>query len=88
MLDTYFCVNIQRNLPRNIWVYLVNLRAEFKCENCGVDSGELEWKLQAHHIDEDKQNNRLSNGKLLCPSCHSEAHVWLRKSRTESVLSG
>ena len=45
---------------------------EDKCEMCG----ESKWldgaiPLQLDHKDGDKENNNLSNLRLLCPNCHA-----------------
>ena len=39
-----------------------------KCSICGWN--EDERVLEVHHIDEDRQNNQLSNLIILCPNCH------------------
>lgn len=39
-----------------------------KCAVCGWD--EDEDILQVHHIDEDRQNGKLTNLIILCPTCH------------------
>jgi hypothetical protein len=39
------------------------------CEFCGTNKD-----LHVHHIDKNRQNNQLSNLKLLCRSCHSKEH--------------
>lgn len=38
------------------------------CTNCGWD--EDENILQVHHIDENRENNKLENLMILCPTCH------------------
>ena len=43
-----------------------------KCENCGI----TEWmgtkvSIELHHIDGNRENNDISNLKILCPNCHS-----------------
>ena len=45
---------------------------ENNCEKCGIN----EWmgqkiKLELHHIDGNRINNRLENLAILCPNCHS-----------------
>lgn len=42
------------------------------CEICKYDKIPI---LQIHHIDRNRQNNDLSNLRLLCPNCHYEAHL-------------
>jgi hypothetical protein len=44
----------------------------FRCEACGVDKSFDSTNLHSHHIDGDKSNNRTSNLKALCLSCHSK----------------
>lgn len=40
------------------------------CNRCGkLDN------LVAHHIDEDRSNNNLSNFEILCKKCHQEHHA-------------
>ncbi len=45
---------------------------ENKCANCGYDK-HVEV-LQVHHIDRDRMNGKISNLKILCPTCHNEEH--------------
>lgn len=40
-----------------------------KCQVCSFDV-----VVQVHHIDENRQNNNLSNLVLLCPNCHFSIH--------------
>lgn len=43
-----------------------------KCEECGYSKHpEI---LQVHHIDRDRDNNLISNLKVLCPNCHETVH--------------
>lgn len=51
--------------------HLINLRGN-KCECCN----NAEWlgqliKLEVHHIDGHKGNNKEDNLQLLCPNCHA-----------------
>jgi len=55
--------NAYRNLP-NI------------CYTCGYDTVSC---LVVHHIDEDRDNNDISNLVMLCPNCHREIHKGLRE---------
>lgn len=48
---------------------------EYCCSLCGIK----EWmnkkiKLQIHHKDLDRANNKTSNLEYLCPNCHSVQH--------------
>lgn len=51
------------------------------CEECGLS----EWRgehiaLHLHHIDGDRNNNKLENLQILCPNCHSQTHNYAGKS--------
>lgn len=48
----------------------------YKCECCGYDKF-----VECHHKDCNCTNNELSNLMLLCPNCHKEVHLGLRKVR-------
>jgi Zn finger protein HypA/HybF involved in hydrogenase expression len=46
------------------------------CEQCGL----TEWRsvklrLHIHHLDENHDNDALSNLRVLCPNCHTIEHV-------------
>ena len=41
------------------------------CERCGYDNYKI---LHVHHVDRDRDNNKLQNLELLCPNCHAEEH--------------
>ena len=43
------------------------------CINCGTIE-----KIHIHHIDGNRLNNKLSNLKVLCNSCHNKEHNWNR----------
>lgn len=54
---------------------------ENKCEICGI----TEWmgkpiSLQLHHNDGDRNNNQLSNLRILCPNCHSQTDTFAGKN--------
>jgi 5-methylcytosine-specific restriction endonuclease McrA len=40
-----------------------------KCSLCKKDK-----RLEVHHIDFNRKNNKLSNLTILCKSCHSKIH--------------
>lgn len=61
---------LSEQLPRPLWQGLVLYRAGYDCEGPGPHLG----RLHAHHIDEDKQNNSLENGRCLCGACHTRTH--------------
>jgi len=44
-------------------------RARHRCQRCHKLLGAV-WHI--HHIDGNRNNNRLSNLKILCPTCHAE----------------
>lgn len=53
--------------------YLIDKRQP-KCEECGWSKINLftgKVPIELDHVDGDCTNNKLSNLKLLCPSCHS-----------------
>ena len=41
------------------------------CEKCG----DPHWRLQVHHISEDRSDNTHQNLQTLCPSCHKLSHT-------------
>lgn len=73
-------------LPRTLWADLVKWRASYRCEDCGRSKEQLvasgqSGEIHAHHVDKDASNNRLSNGRCLCPPCHGFAHSDDKKGR-------
>lgn len=53
---------------------------EDRCEECGI----TEWRdkpilFELHHIDGDRNNNKLSNLKMLCPNCHAQTDNYKSK---------
>lgn len=46
-----------------------------KCAKCGYD--EDERILEVHHIDENHNNNDLTNLIILCPNCHKKVTLHL-----------
>lgn len=50
---------------------------ENKCEICGI----TEWNgkeinCQLDHVDGNKNNNELSNLRIICPNCHSQTETF------------
>jgi DNA-binding CsgD family transcriptional regulator len=48
-----------------------------RCERCGLD----EWRgrdipLALHHVNGDRNDNRLENLEILCANCHSQTDTW------------
>ena len=87
--NSHYTITFKRNeeLPLEIWAYLVKRRADFKCEECGIN--EKERRLDSHHIKrpEDGGKNTLRNGKALCSKCHGKAHtIKVPKRKLSQVL--
>lgn len=55
---------------------------EHKCLCCGWD--EDDRILEAHHIDENRDNNHISNLCLLCPTCHRKITLGYYKLDVEN----
>ncbi len=50
----------------------VRAKAKNACQICG--DSELRKKLNCHHIDYNKKNNKLNNLMALCTSCHGKTN--------------
>ena len=48
-------------------------RDGYRCRICGLDN--VEAKLNVHHIDSDRSNNKSSNLVTLCVACHRAVHL-------------
>ncbi len=48
------------------------VRSKGKCEKCHISLEGI--KPHVHHKDGNPKNNKISNLKILCPNCHSNAH--------------
>lgn len=55
---------------------------EHKCLCCGWD--EDDRILEAHHIDENRNNSHISNLCLLCPTCHRKITLGYYKLDVEN----
>lgn len=49
-------------------------RDEFKCIECGYSQNQLGCKLDVHHLNYDKKDNRPENLISLCKSCHTQTN--------------
>lgn len=64
---------------RNAFLYYPH-----KCELCGWK--EDERILEVHHIDENRQNNNLSNLMILCPNCHKKLTLHLITLKDRKII--
>lgn len=62
-------IDMYMQLSRRLWKLFVLCLADGKCHICG----RTDW-LAIHHIDEDKHNNCIANGMVLCFPCHNKWH--------------
>ena len=51
------------------------------CQLCGYNK--YSCVLQVHHIDHNRQNNKIENLLVCCPTCHMEQHIIDNKVRTK-----
>ena len=51
----------------------VIIAIEKRCQVCNIND-----KLHVHHIDGNRKNNHLSNLTVLCTSCHTSLHNYLK----------
>ncbi len=52
--------------------YFIRFRDNLTCQNCGITEEEINKKLDVHHIDYNKRNNKPENLISLCRKCHSK----------------
>jgi DNA-binding transcriptional ArsR family regulator len=74
---TPLAILLRSDTPRGRWnlkrrLLAAGLKSD-ACEECGID----EWlgrplSLELHHVNGDRNDNRLANLALLCPNCHSQ----------------
>jgi hypothetical protein len=64
---------------------------EPRCERCGLHRWQGdELPLALHHVNGDRDDNRIENLELLCPNCHALTANFSgrkRRARTEEVLA-
>jgi len=48
----------------------IRQRDQYRCQECFRHQNELKRRLDVHHIDYNKQNNKPENLIALCQSCH------------------
>lgn len=55
---------------------------EYKCEECGISEyNGKPLRLELHHKDGNRKNNKLENLEMLCPNCHSQTDNYRFKNR-------
>lgn len=57
-----------------------------KCEICSLEAtwNGLSLVLHLDHIDGDRNHNRASNLRLICPNCHSQTITYAGRNKTYS----
>ena len=66
---------------------LLNLMVDFNiktytCEICGINKWQnKDIRLELHHIDGNRQNNKIENLQILCPNCHSQTDNFRFKNK-------
>jgi endogenous inhibitor of DNA gyrase (YacG/DUF329 family) len=50
-----------------------------RCNSCNFD--EIVELLQVHHKDCNRENNRISNLEILCPTCHEKYHFLTKTGK-------
>jgi DNA-binding CsgD family transcriptional regulator len=76
-LDEIFAVDTRRSRGHLKQRLLRAGLKESRCERCGLS----EWRgapltVALHHINGDRNDNRIENLELLCPNCHSQTDTF------------
>lgn len=59
---------------------------EPKCEICGLSHWlEKPIRLELHHINGNRTDNRIENLMILCPNCHSQTDNYRGKNKVMSA---
>ncbi len=72
--NTFFSGEKHANWKGGTGIYrklLIKSKHEMKCVICGIQNKVI---LTAHHIDHNRNNNKLSNLTWLCMNCHYLVH--------------
>ncbi len=64
----------------------IRKRDNYTCQECGWTQEQIGQKLDIHHIDYDKKNNKPENLISLCRSCHTQTN-FSREDWTEYFLN-